>query len=255
MEFDGAVKRRVLEDAIPNAYPAIVSMEDWHTVRAIKDGRTAGVRGRGARAALSNIFAGLARCPSCGSAMTRVSKGSGKKAGRPKLVCTRAKVGASCAYRSVDLETVESAFADNWQSLLADVPAGERDGELDRTHAELTGELEAVEDRLEALADELEQVPSRTLAARVRSQEAHVEALRAELADLEERRSLVDGGLIHARLDSLRGPMEAEQIDKAAINATLRSLFDGVEVDYTCGRLRFAWKQGGTTEMLYTWPD
>jgi hypothetical protein len=188
--------------------------------------------------------------------MTRVMKGTAKKGGRPKLVCTRAKAGAAThPYKAVDLTLIETAFVDQWQTLLVEVPAGERGGTLDADCAALEGEIAGTEDRLERLVDAMERAPSHALAATIRGVEAQLEAVRQALAETEERRAVVDGGLIHTRLSALAEVIEAEPLSKAAVNAALRSLFDGVEVDHLSGRLRFRWKQGGVTEFLYEWRD
>jgi len=255
MEFIGTAKRRVLEQPIANAYPAIIDAAQWHTVRAIKDGSAAAVRGRGAKAPLSNFLAGLARCPDCGAAMTRVMKG--RKGGNPKLVCTRAKAGAANhPYRSIDLPQIESAFFDGWQpALLANVPAGERGGSLDDDWEALESEIVGTEERLDRLVEAMERMPSAALAGSIRAVEAQLVELRKALQIAEERRSLADGGLIGARLAALQEAILTEPRSVAAINAALRSLFDGATVDHASGHLRFQWKQGGFSELVYAWPE
>lgn len=59
------------------------------------------------------------------------------------------------------------------------------------------------------------------------------------------------------RLDSLRNAIEPEEgeLEPAKVNAALRSLFDGVVVDYLTGDLRFRWKQGGETRLMFRWVD
>jgi hypothetical protein len=49
--------------------------------------------------------------------------------------------------------------------------------------------------------------------------------------------------------------MEAEGGERAPINAALRSLFAGVTIDHAAGLLRFAWKQGGESVIVYAMPD
>ncbi|PJG48593.1 hypothetical protein CAF53_10370 [Sphingobium sp. LB126] len=93
IEYIEGKRTRVLEQPVVNAYPAVISQDDWLTVRAMKDGETTAVRGRGAKAPLANVLSSLARCPDCGAAMTRVNKG--RKGGRPKLVCKPLSQGLS----------------------------------------------------------------------------------------------------------------------------------------------------------------
>lgn len=254
--FEGGKKGRVFEDPIANAYPAIVSHEDWHTVRSIKDGATTSVRGRGSKVPLQNIFAGLARCPDCGAIMTRVMKGSGKKGGRPKLACTRAKAGAANhPYVSVDLQNLEAALQVSWQALMAEVPAGNTGGTLDATCEALTGEILHAEEKLERMAEDYDRSPSTALAVRMEAAEAELASLRSNLEEAEQRRANADGGLIHTRLGQLGDALEAEAQGREPVNAALRSLFDGVTVDHAAGLLRFNWKQGGETVIVFQMPD
>lgn len=259
IDYGSGKRERVFEDPIPNAYPAVISEEDWLAVQAIKRGSGPAVRGRAANAALSNIFAGLAKCPECGAAMTRVQKGSRSK---PSYVCTRAKVGAADhPYRSIKQEIVERAFLWNWQSLLIDVPAGDAGGTLDDEHSSLQGVIWEEEERLENLMRLLDREPSRTLASRVRSAEVQLAALRSDLAALEEHRMQSDHGLVHARIealaDTLGGPEEELEgpLDVARVNAALRVLFSQVTIDYLTGKLRFQWRQGGEGAVMFAWPS
>lgn len=255
MTFEGGKKRRKLEEPIPNAYPTIVDLGDWHTVRSIKDGATASVRGRGAKRPLANILAGLARCPDCGAAMTRVMKGTARKGGRPKLACTRAKAGAARhPYVSVDLANVETAFRNDWQALAGDVPASDAGGTLNATCDVLRGEVDYAETKLETISADYDSRPSQAIAAKLQAAEVELASLRNSLEEAEERRSVVDGGLIHARLGQLQEAIERECEEREPINAALRSLFDAVTVDHHSGRLRFAWKQGGETTIIYAMP-
>ena len=40
-------------------------------------------------------------------------------------------------------------------------------------------------------------------------------------------------------------------LDRQAVNAALKVLFDGVVVDYMTGRLRFRWRQGGESSIVW----
>ncbi|QIG53895.1 recombinase family protein [Altererythrobacter sp. BO-6] len=257
MEFEGnGRKRRVMEEPIAGVYPAVISDEDWLAVRALKDGSTASPRGRGANRPLQNVFGGLARCPDCGAAMTRVFKGR-KKGGKPKLVCTMAKAGKAKHYRSVDQEEVEEGFFRNWQGLFADVPAASGDAHLDRVVADLQGTISAKQDHLEEIERALEKQSAHAGIRAARRIEEELRTLREALQDAEERRELSDAGMVAVRLETLRDAMEPEEGERevAKVNAALRSLFDGVTVDRPNGQLRFAWKQGGETGMMIAWPE
>lgn len=256
MEFDeNGKKRRVTEEPIPNAYPAVISKDDWLAVRALKDGSTSSPRGRSAARPIQNLFAGLAKCPECGAVMTRVFKG--KKGGKPKLVCTMAKAGKAKHYKSIPLEDCEEAFLRNWQTLLSDVPSGDGDDGLDRQVQDLEGTISAKQDHMEELLQELERGPSPALTKAVRRIEEELTTLQEALQDAQERRELSDGGMVAMRLENLREAIEPDEgePEKAKVNAALRSLFDGVTVDHAEGFLRFHWKQGGETGLFYSWVE
>lgn len=255
IEYVDGKRTRVLEQPVAHAYPAAISEADWHTVRALKDGETDAVRGRGAKAPLANVLSGLARCPDCGAAMTRVNKG--RKGGMPKLVCTRAKAGAEKHYRTIPLNLVEQAVLSSWHHLAADMPAGDRHGHLDRERSSAEGAISALEDHLEVLADTLARSPSHTVGQAIRRVEQELRTMREALQDIEEQQAGADGGLIAMRVSALGEAMEPKEgeVSLAAINAGLRSLFAGVFVDHRKGTLRFQWKQGGSTSVLYCWPD
>ncbi|WP_168707930.1 recombinase family protein [Sphingopyxis sp. PAMC25046] len=255
MDFSTGKKRRTTEEPVAGFYPAAVSLADWVAVRALKDGSVARARGKSSGAPIQNMLAGLARCPECGAAMTRVYKGERGKAGTPKLVCTKAKLGAAPhGYVSVSLEAVHGAIATGWAKFVDDIPAGDRGEDLDRDAHNLRGEISGTEDHLADLLELLDRTPSRALSARVQAAEASLSALRASLEVIEQSRAVADGGLAHSRLEGLVGALdvpEGEPLDFGKINAALRLLFSGVTVDYRTGWLRFEWRQGGVTELIY----
>lgn len=260
MDHSEGRKERKLEEAIPGAFPAVISESDWIAVRALKDGRAPASRGRGA-SCIANLFAGLARCPECGAAMTRVNKASKLKRGRPKLVCTRAKVGAADhPYRSIDLGELHKVFLDKWQTLAADVPAGEAGAELDRTHGDLTGALDAAVGELEELDRRYGERPSHSVRVRRQALEAIIASYQASLGEIEHQRAMADHGLVLSRVSSLYNAIEPQDgevgpLDIGKVNAALRSLFEGVLVDYRTGHLRFQWRQGGETFVMFAWVD
>ncbi len=256
MDHTGGRKRRVLEAPIANAFPAIVSESDWLAVRAIKSGSAAAVRGRHAGKGVAHILAGLAICPVCGSTMTRVSKGSAGRGGVPKLVCVKAKTGQGCKYVGVPVHLVEGAILRDWGAVMANVPAGAAEGELDAAHNDLAASIEGTEQHLQGLAEALEQAPSTAGAVRLARVEAELRTMRAELEVLDERRAMVDSGMLRTRLGDLAGLVEVweaepESIDRAAINAGLKSLFASATVESQAGVVRLNWKQGGSVAIVY----
>ncbi len=258
ISYSTGKRQRLFEAPIEGAYPAVITQADWLAVQAIKMGGASVPRGRGAAAPLANIFAGLARCPECGAAMTRVHKASGAK---PRLVCTRAKAGAAThGYQSVHQDVVEAAFLSGWQGLLIDVPAGTQGNTLDTECDDLQGVIWETEERLERQLATFDRSPSTTIASHIRSMELQLESLRGDLKALQDCREITDGGLIHARIKMLadalgHGNDEPEPINVARVNAVLKVLFSGVVVDYLTGKLRFQWRQGGEGVVTFAWPS
>lgn len=248
-------RRRVMEEPIAGAYPPVIAEADWQAVRAIKDGTTSAPRGRTGAQPLQNLFGGLARCPDCGAAMTRVFKG--RKGGKPKLVCTMAKAGKAKHYVTVPQEEVEAAFVRNWQGLLAEVPAPAQDAHLGRVVDDLQGTISAKEDHLADVQHELDRGHSASALRAARRLEEELRTLREQLSEAEARKEMADRGVIAHRLEGLREAVESEdgELDRARTNAALKILFNGVTIDHQTGFLRFQWKHGGETALVYAWRD
>ncbi len=262
MDYSNNKRVRVLEEPIKGVFPAVVSEADWFAVRALKDGKAPATRGRGANAKVVNLFAGLAECPECGSRMTRVMKGTTRKPGNPKLVCTAAKAGAAAhAYRSISLEGLEDVFLDKWQSLLAAVPVGDAGGQLDAECANLEAAISVGEDELKALHETQERRPTTAIAARMRATDAALNSYKADFVALDQQRSMADHGLAMVRAEALADVLRDEEGEavpdpnKAHLNTVLRSTFEGVVIDYVMGLLRFRWRQGGETSIRFAWVD
>lgn len=257
MDYTGGKCSRRLEEPIPDAFPAVISNADWEAVRALKDGKAPAVRGRGAKAKLANLFAGLARCPECGATMTRVMKGTGPKGGKPKLVCVKAKAGAADhRYRSITLSDLQETVEAKWQELLMDIPAGPAGGDVDEDIANLQALISVTTDAMQDAAEAQKRKPSHAAIARMRGLEAELASYRADLEALQHESALADHGLIAARAEAFGNTMANEDgLDLAKANAGLRSLFEGVSIDYQSGFLRFHWRQGGETALMYAWKE
>lgn len=256
MEFDTKGKRtRVTEEPVAGIYPPAISAEDWAAVRAIKDGTTRAPTGRAAARPVQNMFGGLARCPDCGAAMTRVFKG--RNNGIPKLVCTMAKAGKVKHYVSVSQDDVEGAFLRNWHGLIAEMPAPPVDDHLNRQADDLQGAISAKEDHLEGVVQEMAGGNVQGAARAARRIEEELRTLRVQLGEVQARIEMADRGVTTTRLEGLREILEPEEgeVDRARVNAALRVLFEGVTVDHHTGFLRFHWRQGGETGLMYAWRD
>lgn len=258
ISYSTGKRQRLFEAPIEGAYPAVISQADWLAVQAIKTGGASVPRGRGAVYPLANLFAGLARCPECGAAMTRVHKASGAK---PRLVCTRAKAGAAAhGYHSIYQDVVEAAFLSDWQGLLVDVPAGTQGQTLDTENGDLQGVIWETEERLSQQMVVFDRSPTTTVASHIRSLELQLDSLRRDLKAIKDRRELTDGGLIQARVEMLADALghhsdDSEPVNVAKVNAILKVLFSGIIIDYLSGKIRFQWRQGGEGAVTFAWPS
>lgn len=249
---DGGSKfRRVPQAPIANYYPAVIDGITFERAQRLIKARTSTVRSSG----VASIVAGIARCPKCGSTMTRVFKGSGPKGGLPKLICTRAKAGAGCEYHSVRLPAVEKALLDA-AATLGNPPAPDED--LTDSIKGVSGSIAEMEGYIEALADQIERQPSAALSKRLAARESQVEKMRVDLKALEQRAVDTSSAVVKHRATRLRDclrRLKAHPDEIAAANSALRECVEHVTVDYPTGQLILKWRHGVTSSILYTWPE
>jgi DNA invertase Pin-like site-specific DNA recombinase len=241
---------RAPQTPIPDYYPRVIDDDTFERVQTLVAARKGTVRSAHA----ASIVAGLARCPKCGATMTRVSKGSQKKASKPKLVCVRAKAGAGCQYHGVPLSTVEKALLDA-AATLGDPPAPDED--LTDSIRGVSGSIAELEAHIEALADLIEDKPSVTLTKRLAARESQVETMRADLKALEQRAADSSSAVVKHRAARLRDclrRLKQHPDGVAAANSALRECVESVTVDYPAGQLILKWRHGVTSTILYAWP-
>jgi DNA invertase Pin-like site-specific DNA recombinase len=254
--LDYSSGRRVRKplDPIPGYYPAVIDEDTFKQAQTLRMGSRSPLRGRHAGSEVRNVLGGMALCPSCGSSMTRVSKGSGSKASKPYLVCSKAKAGAGCKYHAVPYQEVEEALLRLSGDLVAQVPAG-AEGVIDEELRELDRRIDAAQEALERYLDAIASGQSASLTARIRSTEQELDALRAARASAVIRRDAVAGPMIRRKLDQLLTALKAEPFDRSRANVALRQLLSGVVVDHPEELLRFRWKHGGETALPLVFSD
>lgn len=199
---------------------------------------------------VQNPLAGLGVCPLCESRMTRVTKGSGSKAGRrPYLVCSRAKGGAGCYYRTVRLDNVESAIRDSYDQLAESLQAYGSEG-LAKDLQNLEASVIVGEDQIAELLDALQEVGrSPALTKRLREQETEMEGIKREI---QAKRPLLGTRSLQARLGDLKEAMDSEV---SALNVAMRELFGSAVVDYRVGELVLTAHSGAVVQISYQWVD
>ncbi|MGE8940660.1 recombinase family protein [Leptospira interrogans] len=245
---DGRKARKPLEP-VQGYYPAVIDAERFERVQAMRAGGTRTPVDRSGHQ-IANALAGLARCPKCGSTMTRVSKGP--SGGRPRLVCTKAKRKAGCGYKQVILENVEETIRDNIGQLIATAPSP--DESLEDHWQKVSTDIEGTEEGISNILEEIARGNSSpALSRKLRKLEDELAALQARQADLSQRIGAATSGVLKRKWEEL----EQAWTDKrppAEINALMRQSFNSVVVDYPAGLLRFFWKHGGESEVVYAWP-
>lgn len=196
---------------------------------------------------VASVVAGLARCPQCGSTMTRVSKGSSERAGAPKLVCVKAKAGAGCTYHTVRLVDIERALASN-AAYLRTPPIPE--STLAADIAATDEELYQVSKEVEELVDAIARKASPALLQGLEDREARAAALGEQLGQLRARAADSESRVVNLRASRMADAIANLREDTvAAANAALRECIESVTVDYPRGVLRLHWRHGPETEL------
>lgn len=251
-EYEGNKRVRIPLDPIRDYYPAVISRETFAEAQALhSSGTMAAPKARTGQVA--NLLAGLACCPLCGSTMTRVYKGTVKKAGVPKLVCTKAKAGAGCEYHGINLPAIEDVIVEKIEQVVSEVPSGTEnlDDQITRQAAELGGLSDAISNLTEAIAHSR---ASQALLAKLREAEAAEAEAQSRMDALVEQFSLSFSPVLSARLKVVEEAARSSPLDKARLNAGLRSVLSRVVIDFPAGNLVFHWKHGGESQIMAMWP-
>jgi DNA invertase Pin-like site-specific DNA recombinase len=249
--------REVIREAqrIEGYYPRVIDDETFARVRAVRD-NTAGVTRTKGKTPAKNLLAGLSLCPTCGGSMIRVNKGSNGKAGKPYLVCAKAKVGAGCMYKAVGLENVEwairhpSSYAELSEALLSERGAATLKKEvksLDAATLALTEELEHVTDAIAKQGD------SPALRRKLRELQAELEETEEKLKDKRVQLFTQTHAMRRARIEELKGLLEGADVAKA--NLALRELLQSVVINYKTGHLECTSKAGTRIDLMYQWVE
>jgi len=247
-------------EVIKNYYPRIIDTAVFRKVAAQINGRKGKARARGAH--LSNIFAGLSRCPRCGNSMSSVNKGNGSKV---YLACAAAKLKAGCTYHAVRLQDVESTFLAAAEDLVTHIPSG--DTKADSELLALERSIESSECALMEAKDIYRREPSRFLAGEIRKEEEELEAMQTRLRELASKVEAGSAKVLAARSRDLAsvlpspfnvvaddGTEKPAAVNREAINAILHRIFDHVVIDYDRGNLVIHWRNGAKTRLKYGKP-
>jgi DNA invertase Pin-like site-specific DNA recombinase len=250
---------RIIEPAVFKKVAAQLASRKGTNAKGKSFGKTRARYGR-----ISNMFAGLSRCPLCEATMTSVNKGNGSKV---YLACSRAKLKAGCPYHAVRLSDVEDAFISAaWSGdFIRNVPTGNRD--LDKQLEEATRDVEYYGVVLMETRDTWREQPSNFLAAEIRKLEKEEQEAMARWRELSAQAESADHTVLEKRAQELPDVLPAPfgilgkdgketpaPVDKEAINAVLHRIFDHVVIDYRRGDLVIVWRNGAKTRIKYGKP-
>jgi DNA invertase Pin-like site-specific DNA recombinase len=255
----GKRSRKAL-DAIPDYYPQVIDTDDFQRVQSLQESANPSRGRHAATSEIRNLFGGLGRCPSCGGMMSRVYKGKPPKGGT-YLVCAKARLGAGCRYRVVRYGPLEAAFIRDSARLLNDAPSGKSAEavNIDKEVRNIEGSLLALPNLIDNLVNAIARgrksgASSEALEERLRDLEAEREPLRTQLARARQKQATTSGKLVSRKCEELEEALAQSPMNRAAVNALMRQLFEGIAVDAVNGRLLLEWRHGGQSEIMFAWP-
>lgn len=247
VEYEGPKKTKRTLAPISGYYPKVISDEVFAEVRALQSSGAA-VRGRHASRAVTNILAGMAKCSACGRTMTRTNKG---KRSQPAFVCTAAKAGAGCAYRSVRYSWIETAVRQRLPEHLGALPAADRDAALDQEINGVEEWLDELRSMGRDLMDPTIQAPMGGRGAALATVETGVRETEKRLKELRAQQEVSSGPLIAARVAALLSALADEHKAPSAINLAMRKVFDSAIIDPDNRVLELEYIHGGACVLGY----
>lgn len=261
MTFEGGKKTRTPQEPIPGYFPAVIDEQLWADTQHVRSSRRRAVTvGRDGKV-MSNMLSGLASCPACGSTMTRVSKGSRAKAGKPYLVCVIARIRTKpdaekqCASgHHVRQDTLEGFVIRHAAQIIADAPARD-DGAIEDALRVQEGNLLGLGDEIDRIVEAIQITGhSEALIRKLRELERLQREVSAEREKLVEQRLVTQGRIVAHKLNDMGKALAAEPFDIRAANAAMRAVLDKIVIDHFRGVLVFHWRHGGTSEAQYGMP-
>lgn len=232
-------------DPIKNYWPAVIDRETFDKAqRRLEESKEVRSSPGGK---LKSIFAGLAQCPVCSYRMDRIVK-----AGKSRLVCARARFGGECEYHSVDAAAIEKALIANAAKLDEHMP--DNTAELRAQIESLEAQREQLRVRIEDMALVLTELPSKTVAARIQQDEAQIEQINLELAQLRSQLQYGNARRVKDAVERMKSALQwhaQDPSDVVGVNAALKECFEKIVVDYPRRQVEMYWRHGQTTRVPY----
>lgn len=229
-------KRIVEGEPLPHFYPAVIDESTFSRAQADRQSRT-GMRGRRGRR-ISNLFGGIAKCGSCGSAMTFRNKGP---VGEQYLVCDAGLRGRSCEFTvHFNYPALEAAIIEQTLHLALDdrhfaAPAEVRN--IEKELAEQKQFYSGLERRKRRLIELLSRLDDYDVEEQVRQIAGEASAVKAGIANLEGQLISARGAVspkeniarIRRLLVNMRSEDEAEcAIARGTVQQALRALIRSI---------------------------
>jgi DNA invertase Pin-like site-specific DNA recombinase len=203
-------------DAIEGYWPAVIDADLFGRVSAQVS--TTAARGRNAGVEPRSIFAGLLKCPRCGSSVVRVSKGA-----QVYLVCSRANARAKgCKYQAVRYANVEQAVTANAKAIIGDAPRGLETPELERKIQGQDTEVSALLDETRELVALAIRDKSEAASIRLRERELELEVARERLRELRTQRDTLAKPNVERRLTAVQEALTRKKINVSQTNKALK---------------------------------
>jgi len=160
IRMPGGNVRRTNAEGVPieGYYPAVISQATFDRIQLRKRARSKNNAGRKGPT-VSNLFSHIATCGLCGANMVLVQKGGGQAG--THLVCSIARRGAGCEYRSWSYEALEKSFFDHCQNIDLSDALSQQSGpdkelaDLRRKELELIGRMDATQLTIERLTSDI----------------------------------------------------------------------------------------------------
>jgi DNA invertase Pin-like site-specific DNA recombinase len=230
---------------VPGYFPAIIGKRDWQRIQTRRKEWSERYQCHVPKTGRANLLAGLAQCPYCGTRMVLVR---GSAANWRYYTCAKAYFGLGCSERWVRYPEIEHLFTVDIDKVLKNYPRPVLDPDV-RSHR-----LQQIRARLSTLRTQLTSMEaerplnwqiSRPTRDALRHTKAETEQLLDERKKLRIDRPRWLDVTLRPRLERLREIAHADIIDRHALNAAFRSVFDRIIVDWPQDRIVLNWSHGG----------
>ncbi len=225
--------KKVFVQEVKHYYPQIIDKRTFDLAN-IKNKIT---RGRKA-AYFSNLFTGLASCKLCGSKMHMLNKGKPPKGGK-YLVCSKAKSGLGCEYKTARYDLLESNILSLVNGLdLKKVIDTEQSNELIEEKEELElqiSNLKKIVSKLKNTLTDIESDPDidRIPLSIIKSLNKNED----ELADFKEQYQDLSNSIVHSNVKDKEFILLIDEINsdnyelRSKVNLELKTILTSIKIE------------------------